>query len=542
MNHHVRHLALALVLHSACTMSVNAAFSQSLPDTEEETTTTTTAYPLQQHLHTTTAELTALCSTLLTPSLMGLDQKNSIQHLLWDWNQKSEQVNLDPENAQYRAGLMQQFVEHAKSMWFALQLVSLDRSQYAHAFFQHAPDEQTQQTYFFNALMDLHEWLNHAWNSKELMPFNPTDYVHSILDDYTWLKLISGSHKRLYNALGVNLFLINPLFAEEYLKFWIDYEQTKFSHDDKTVSRHLKSVELLLALLAQTSMHGSPDELAVLKFFINKLLVTKDRLLFAQKLATMVTKTPLLVGIFTKHYRFMQTTNQLELKKRLAKHKASAVVDAYVTVVSAFLKDHTPSPLLAYHAQTTLLLLETLSKKLAGSKIGLLFKSPDATAQAVQEMIETLELVKLQLPALEQTHQKETGFIQSLMSGNWLSGGSIKNVTQKGDGSVVLEFADKLLGAKKFDDIKTAAFHALMYASPFLFVKVVDLVKQYLSKEQQAEATQLSDSNGTADPAKVIEFATKNPELLQQLKHHNPEILDLVAQSLKALAPATHAP
>ncbi len=333
----------------------------------------------------------------------------------------------------------------------------------------------------------------------------------------------------LYDVLGYDLFDESLTIAQEYLDLVIAYERNRYVQDSNMQDELVAKADMLVNLLYEKTEKNDNNELKrmVLTAFMNNVWHIKNALAFAQQLERCTTQTPEMASSLMQHHRIIQSPFFLQMYMHMSQVER-VIVDTYCGLVDHFFvhdRDKV-SALFFYELEKTSTDLYRIKTHYAGGWLKWLWYGTLPVVDVITDMIAVLESLK----------KPRAGFfsmMNDIVSGNWLNG--IKKIVKTDSGDYILEYANQLLGKRKFSDVKSATLYALLYASPFLLTKLIKYIFPSLSGDlQEKAASLLDDKTQTGNEGQdVIAFANKNPELIKQMCDRNPEIIDLLVQSLK---------
>lgn len=360
--------------------------------------------------------------------------------------------------------------------------------------------------------------------------FLPSGLLASSLSRILGITEYGRLSKQLFQVLDINLYEQSPTIVDTYITFIINYEMTKYSVDQKESESLLVKLELLLTLLYEHRNNTSEPELTLFSTLIIKLLHIKQQLLFSQQLACISQQWPESVDLFCKHNRLIHSSEFIEAYIYLPITEQETL-DKCIILIESFFNQNNKSLNFEYELGSLKSQLLHLKTKYMN---GALKRWVFGTHQVIIIFDEMLEIIQ-HIEVMLNHKNKNTNIVSYILSGAWLAESDIKKVSSAPNNGIVIEFAKNLLGNKEFDDLKTAALHTLIYASPNLLNKVIDYLKPNL---HQSQLVALESAQQNSE--KLLDFANKNPDVFKQLIQAHPEILEHLATSLQDLIQKNH--
>lgn len=543
----------------------------------------------QQRLDAVATEFASLTNSVKRPLLNNAD-KTSYLRFLHACASKQKQLgqaiatNADC-NYDRQLGLMEQFVEYIKKAHLKLELVTVGLDTNSHAFL----DKPLEQRVYNQALATIHQelylWLACAWKSMntstlsslgELSNQHITEIVTQTLPEEFRLP-----------ALGIDLYDDNSLLVDEYFACMEQCQNCKYAYDTKTYVALVSRLDGLIA-----SFEEIQSEL--LDFFITKLFCTRQAIAFSAQLQDVNNLHSALISVFMKHHRLIQSNKFTTTYSKLS-HADREYLDGYIVLIEHFFstpsfqsllfvndieamisefsrlialvkkaktpKTDKPASWFAFmekgehlmdraedlmeRNETVMEKFQNIVREFFGRCEGLLGSKKTPTEHVMitcqnqhllEEMLDVLISIHTHITQKpEETESSWSELVAYVRSGTWFTGNAIQN----DEGNIALELASQALDSAKFTDAKSAAKQALIYASPFLFAKIVEYLRTRISTKLEPQLDGLTDHKGNgalANNDKIIDFAKNNPDVLKQLTQEHPEILDLLAESLKDLA------
>lgn len=536
----------------------------------------------QQRLDALAAEFTSLSKTVEL-SLLDIAQKTDYLRFLHSCASKQKtlaKTNTGDDDCyqEQRLLAMELLVESIKKSYLKMQLLTVGLDTYTHALLKKSFDQRLYHQALATIHLKLYSWLEQSWKQPMTMTPHSNNDITTIVrealpshfSDSFLTYFFADSHaETLLKILSVDLYEDYPAIVEDYLACMEACKSYTYSDDPKTYAKLTYRIDELIASLEEQRDEVIPEEpedvTTVLNFFITKLFCAKQRISFSQQLQEVNRLAPMLISIFMKHHRIIQS-DEFITSYTAASSASRKHLDRYIVLVENFFSA-APTKSLLFVSDVEIMIagfknikpttpwsreaLECMKDALACMKellnraqvtLGLKKhgsdpKTADNRLHIFDEMLEVLTSIHGHITQKPEEGSSWSDVFSYIRSGQWLTGSTIKNVIKSNDGNVSLELGN--LGTQNFTDFRSAAFQTLVCVSPFLFTKVFEYVKPKLDKTlgKQLDALTSPQSGGIAgNHDKIIAFANNNPEIFKQLNQAHPEILDLLADSLKELA------
>ncbi len=507
----------------------------------------------QERLDECAQSFSKLATTLIMPSALNDAAKAQFEYAVFLWEIKHKELSSNIQTQHditNQLALLEHFVDCIKRIALKLQLLMVGKNQCKAAYIHESVSLYTYQHILASCIMRCAQWLNLMWpkesnniqciDNKALCNIINQAMPAYIKEKITYQTWASYFHKDITDVLSCDLFEIAPKIADSCLQFIVEYENSKYAQTSLNIVEKIATVTNILKELEQINSKREDQSLLIL---ISRLLAIKHDLLFSQQLQVIAEKNEPLLPLYIKYYHLTQSTEFKNLYAR-ATVEHQKTLDAYFSVAEHFFfTQEEITPFFKYMIATTRAGIERIKNEYSSGKPALgvvhisFMKSTDGSVKQnpivglMTEALEILDVIQARYNTPKQASDDSnySSIIDFITSGNWLSGGSIKKITQEKDLSYAVEFSEACLGKKNFQDIKSAALHALVYASPVLLMKIVEYLKP-------KEAPMLPVvTGGTSNHQQILEFAQKNPALIKQMTDKNPELLDMIASSLQAL-------
>jgi hypothetical protein len=318
------------------------------------------------------------------------------------------------------------------------------------------------------------------------------------------------------DTLCVDLYEEAPIFATAYIDFIQRYNKTRYAAQseedykqlilgiDDLLKRGVQEIDGLQKKPIDTSLVITTIRI-VLDCFIQHLYEIKQTLTLAQELHINAAGNIHLLDIRMQYHRSI-TSSQFAQFYKEAQGQQRATLDAYITTVSDYFasNQHPHTPLFIYDCEKILSELRSL-------------KSPAwqcwyaAQNQLIDEMVSILSALEKQSASLQQNDQpsQENGqnFIQRMLSGNYTG--------------------------------------MLTTAGQFIATRIATYLTKNPPHNHFSEFLGIPPQPSTPENnQKLIDFALRNPEVLKTMCEQHPEIIDILAKSIKqadASAPSGNA-
>ena len=494
-----------------------------------------------------------LTTTFIHQELLNEEQKINLYRITKAWQQtyesfKDECLHNNPR-CQHHALILTMYTDILKQALLKIQILSIKQQiprntmlvyKEAKTLVYRALTDRETSLILLNILTMLHTWYKEQWQQDTISSlvtnqditttvYNaiPTDMRRSY-----WLRnLILGNG--VYEPLTVNLFEDLPAFARDYIACIIMYHSLIHAANAETFAALEQSKEALwntLSQLKETASLNSAQKL-VLTLLDRKLF--QIDIPFVKQLALLAKKNTTLLALFKRHTCLIQA-DAFEVFKNSRPAADKAVIESYVSLTHQFFYSEQPlSESFAYELENVACYLQHLPENYDKGFIKRGWKGTTLDEQIIGEMCNIITDILANCSTAQAVPSSSNSLISYITSGQWLKNGSLKQVSQQSNGSIILDFASQLIGQKQFSNFKTAALYALIYASPFLLVKLIKFAWPWLSNDLK---TQLSGFVGT-DAAKnqdsLMTFVSQNPDVIKQVCDKHPEIVDSIAQVLK---------
>lgn len=498
-------------------------------------------------------------------------QKNDYLWFLQRWQTRYKQLTKKTALEQ-EIFAAEQFIESIKKVYLKLELLTSGTKQNRYALIKTPINQRIYQQILTEMYLELGDYfLGTSWsNYDEAYPF-------PFLNEFLWSAIKTHSSQSLFMqifldltsqneqeqklkyAILVDLYQNHSTLAEEYLACMALHQSYKYDYNVHKHGLLVARLQSLMTLCQDEKINESDDVHNVLNFLIAKLFSIRQEITFDQRLDGINKLYPDYITLFMKHDRIIKSTEFCQAYAAL-KREDQEHLDRYITLMEHFFSARTTLPLLfVYDLEMTTAALKKLkqqSKSFAAVmndmpkkmlkcahnfwhiKTSALDKAPK-NLHPFGEIFQVLKSIRQIVTKKPDAHSSWSDILQYVRSGAWFQSSSVEKVSQDDSGNIALEFAQAALGNKKFTDMKSAALHVLAYASPFLLAKIVQHIKPRLNKELDTQLESLIDpavAESKEQYSKIIDFAHTNPEILHKISEQHPEILDLIAMSLKELA------
>jgi len=265
-----------------------------------------------------------------------------------------------------------------------------------------------------------------------------------------------------------------------------------------------------------------------------------------QSLESIKENKPWLLELFMRHQSIIATPAFVVIKqvnpcwwftsaRKAFPGKCAGVVDQYLALTDQFFTMQEPvTTYFAYQIAYSCLQLELLKNDLTKGIIPTWLFGTQEVKHLVDKMLSLM--LSIQTQVTEALLPKTPTVINSIMTGNWLK--KITGFIEHPNGMFSLDIAHDLLKNKQFKDLGTMGLWALAYASPSIFMNLLNFFKPALKKDAADYVAAINQQQAT--PEFLVNFVDNHPDLFAQITTSHPEILDLLALQLRNMVQPPH--
>ncbi len=508
---------------------------------------------MQQELAACNRDFDAYFTKFLNTSMLSNAARNTMHSIQAQWdialrktteilksitkNAPSDQM----EHLKNRVLLLTSYIRYLKDTHLKLQPLTVGQSEYTHALISKPLSHHDYQNLLITISNQLINWLQQAWVNNNNFVSDPHDLITQTIQKNLPDYIVSPSSK-LYRltcctkrfehsvmpVIATNLYYTWSHIADDFLALIITDQQIAYTTDPKTYADHATNINHVLEQLLSEKDTKDKNITLIRNIFIAKLTGIKQKIALRQQLQQIATKGQTALALFIKHHSIVNTATFQQIRLTLPQ-AAQSIIDAYLTLTKYYFSQADHSALFIHDLERTHEQIKQLEAAISRSWFLCLFAGQHAFVPTLGIMDQMLTQISLTLKKGQ--NEQLGGIMQYILSGDWLSQATLPGIKSK-NGIFSLEFANQILGGQH-KDLKTAAFYALVYASPSIISKILTYLRPSMDKDLGNKVATVLNTETTPD--KLIDFVNKNPEVFKQLTHQQPELLDLLASRVKHL-------